>query len=113
MAYGNSGIYCITNTINGKKYIGQTNNLSKRKVQHLSDLRNGVHDNRLMQADWNADENADANADENADENADANADENAEANADENADASADENTDENADANAEEEPAAETDAE
>ena len=51
MAYGSSGIYCITNEKTGKKYIGQTNNLPKRKVQHLSALRNGVHDNRLMQAD--------------------------------------------------------------
>lgn len=58
MAYGSSGIYCITNEKTGKKYIGQTNNLPKRKVQHLSALRNGVHDNRLMQADWNSDEDA-------------------------------------------------------
>ena len=58
MAYGSSGIYCITNSKTGKKYIGQTNNLAKRKVQHLSALRTHVHDNRLMQQDW--DDDADA-----------------------------------------------------
>lgn len=30
-------IYCYTNKINQKKYIGQTNNLERRKKQHLQD----------------------------------------------------------------------------
>ena len=30
-------IYCYTNTTNGKQYIGQTNNLERRKKQHLQD----------------------------------------------------------------------------
>ena len=29
-------IYCYTNNINGKKYIGQTNNLLRRKLEHKS-----------------------------------------------------------------------------
>lgn len=30
-------IYCYTNLINNKKYIGQTNNLERRKKQHIQD----------------------------------------------------------------------------
>lgn len=30
-------IYCYTNLINNKKYVGQTNNLERRKKQHIQD----------------------------------------------------------------------------
>ena len=30
-------IYCYVNKTNGKKYIGQTNNLERRKKQHIQD----------------------------------------------------------------------------
>ena len=46
-------IYQITNKINGKIYIGSTNNLSKRWNNHRSKLRNGKHENDYLQQAWN------------------------------------------------------------
>jgi len=46
-------IYCIENKINGKKYIGQTNNFEKRKKEHLYELRNKKHINNHLQGAFN------------------------------------------------------------
>ena len=48
-----SGIYKITNLLNGKVYVGQSQNVFERKIQHFTALRNGNHENREMQKDWN------------------------------------------------------------
>lgn len=48
-----SGIYCIENSINGKKYIGQAINLEKRKIKHFWDLKNNRHDNYHLQRAYN------------------------------------------------------------
>ncbi len=48
-------IYKITNTKNGKVYIGQTINFEKRRATHKRNLRRGTHDNEHLQRAWNAD----------------------------------------------------------
>ena len=53
MAEKVSGIYCIENIVNGKKYIGLTNDLARRKREHFNLLRNGEHENRHLQNAWN------------------------------------------------------------
>ena len=45
----NSGIYIITNLVNGKVYIGQSRNLSSRKYSHFHALENGTHHNKYLQ----------------------------------------------------------------
>lgn len=49
----NSGIYSITNKNNGKRYIGQSVDLHKRKVTHLWLLKNNRHFNTHLQRAWN------------------------------------------------------------
>lgn len=46
------GIYKIINVINNKFYVGSAVNLRKRKSRHFSELRNGNHRNRHLQAAW-------------------------------------------------------------
>lgn len=46
-------IYAITNLINGKVYIGKTNNFRKRKNGHLCLLTRCVHYNKYLQNSWN------------------------------------------------------------
>ena len=46
-------IYCITNTVNGKKYIGSTYDIKTRFYGHLHALKNGNHHSGQMQDDYN------------------------------------------------------------
>ena len=46
-------IYIIENTVNGKFYVGRTNNHAARKRGHYSELRRGVHGNPRLQNAWN------------------------------------------------------------
>ena len=46
------GIYSITNTNNGKKYIGKSTNIELRLKTHFSALRNGSHASEYMQEDY-------------------------------------------------------------
>lgn len=45
----NSGIYCIINTSNNKRYIGSSVNLYTRLMKHRALLRHSKHDNRKIQ----------------------------------------------------------------
>jgi hypothetical protein len=49
----NSGIYKITNLINQKVYIGQTDNIAIRRKVHLLELKKGIHSNKGLQQDFN------------------------------------------------------------
>lgn len=46
------GIYKIINVINNKFYVGSAVDLKRRKTRHFSELRNGKHNNRHLQAAW-------------------------------------------------------------
>ena len=47
------GIYQITNTVNGKRYIGQSINISKRKSMHFYFLKSNTHINKHLQSSYN------------------------------------------------------------
>jgi group I intron endonuclease len=49
----NSGIYKLLNSVNDNFYIGSAVDLKRRKARHFSELRNGKHSNRHLQAAWN------------------------------------------------------------
>lgn len=46
------GIYKIINVVNNKFYVGSAVDLKRRKARHFSELRNGKHNNRYLQAAW-------------------------------------------------------------
>lgn len=48
-----TGIYCITNKINNKKYIGSSIEIKRRLNEHKSDLRCNTHINRHLQNSYN------------------------------------------------------------
>lgn len=43
------GVYCIENTVNNRKYIGQSIHLETRKDEHFKALRRGNHFNKYLQ----------------------------------------------------------------
>lgn len=47
------GIYKITNKINNKTYIGQSQNIEQRKNQHYTQLKNNSHTNNHLQSSFN------------------------------------------------------------
>lgn len=48
-----SGIYCIENIVNNKKYIGMANRLKARKTCHVYNLNKQKHRNIHLQGAWN------------------------------------------------------------
>ena len=46
-------IYKIENTVNGKVYIGQTNDPERRKKDHFGRLKRNKHENPYLQSAWN------------------------------------------------------------
>lgn len=47
------GVYKITNTANGKFYVGSSNNIKNRWYQHKNSLNEGTHNNIHLQNAWN------------------------------------------------------------
>jgi group I intron endonuclease len=47
------GVYAIVNTLNGKVYIGSTNNLTTRFGRHRRDLARNIHRNGYLQSAYN------------------------------------------------------------
>ena len=50
---GKSGIYKITNKLNGKFYIGSSKNIDKRWKRHKWEFNNNCHKNKPMQSVFN------------------------------------------------------------
>jgi group I intron endonuclease len=48
-----SGVYIITNTVNGNRYIGSTVHVRVRLIEHIRNLRENRHRNKHLQYAWN------------------------------------------------------------
>lgn len=47
------GVYKIVNIVNGKIYVGSSNDIKKRWYQHQKSLKDGIHGNPYLQNAWN------------------------------------------------------------
>ena len=52
-SFSKSGVYCIVNTANQKKYIGSSKNCYLRAMDHRAELRSNVHCNKHLQNSFN------------------------------------------------------------
>lgn len=48
-----NGVYMITNKVNGKVYVGMSNDVENRIDQHFKDLKANKHHNYPLQIDYN------------------------------------------------------------
>ncbi len=48
------GLYFITNLVNQKTYVGSATNIKQRWSKHKHDLTHNIHNNKHLQAAWNA-----------------------------------------------------------
>lgn len=47
-----SGVYCLLNLVNKKRYVGSSEDLKRRTRQHVECLRSGRHENSHLQRAW-------------------------------------------------------------